>query len=146
MQNASANAQVSAADLENMQLSEQALLATDYFSLAAQDMQQAVLQNTIDAYAKNLQLTMDRYGGGVASKSDISLAQTQLASAKAQSTDLRITRAEDENAIAVLTGQLPSSLTIGTVKIDGPPQPIPIAVPSRSFSSGVLTSRRMSVR
>ena len=68
---------MSAADLENMRLSEQALLATDYFSLSAQDMQEALLLDTIDAYAKNLQLTEDRYGGGVASKSDITLAQTQ---------------------------------------------------------------------
>jgi NodT family efflux transporter outer membrane factor (OMF) lipoprotein len=131
VQNASANAQVSAADLENIQLSAQALLATDYFSLVAEDMQQAILLNTIDAYAKNLQLTMDRYGGGVASKSDISLAQTQLANARAQSTDLRIARAEFEHAIAVLTGQLPSSLAIGPGKIDGPPPSIPIAVASQ---------------
>ena len=130
VQNASANAQVSAADLENLRLSEQSLLATDYFSLAAEDMQQAVLLNTIDAYTKNLQLTMDRYGGGVASKSDITLAQTQLASAQVQSTDLHIARADFEHAIAVLTGQLPASLTIGTSKISGPPPSIPMAVPS----------------
>ncbi len=130
VQNASANAQVSAADLVNLQLSEQALLATDYFSLAAQDMQQTVLQTTIEAYAKNLQLTMDRYGGGVASKSDITLAQTQLAGAKAQSTDLRIARAQFEHAIAVLTGQAPASLTIGATKISDAPPPIPLAIPS----------------
>lgn len=131
VQNAAANAQVSAADLENMRLSEQALLATDYFSLAAEDMQEAVLLDTIKAYAKNLQLTIDRYGGGVASKSDITLAQTQLAGAKAQATDVRITRSQLEHAIAVLTGQLPSALTIGTSKIGGPPPPIPLAVPSQ---------------
>jgi NodT family efflux transporter outer membrane factor (OMF) lipoprotein len=131
VQNASANAQVSAADLVNLQLSEQALLATDYFSLAAQDMQQTILQTTIEAYAKNLQLTMDRYGGGVASKSDITLAQTQLAGAKAQSTDLRIARAQFEHAIAVLTGQPPASLTIGATKISEPPPPIPLVIPSQ---------------
>src|SRR6202522_4564268 len=37
------SAQVSAADLENMRLSQQALLATDYFLMAAQDMQIAIL-------------------------------------------------------------------------------------------------------
>ena len=39
VENAVANAQVSAADLENLRLSQQALLATDYFLLAAHDMQ-----------------------------------------------------------------------------------------------------------
>ena len=130
VENASANAEVSAADLENIRLSEQALLATDYFLLAAQDMQLKVLAGTIESYAKNLKLTVDRHAGGVASKSDITLAQTQLASAKAQSTDMRVARAQDEHAIAVLIGQPPSSLEIATTLIKGPPPPIPIGVPS----------------
>lgn len=108
VQNAARNAQLSAADLQNVKLSEQALLATDYFSLAAEDMQEGILHDTIDAYQKNLQLTINRYNGGVASKSDITLAQTQLAGAQAQSTDLHIARAQYEHAIAVLTGRPPS--------------------------------------
>jgi NodT family efflux transporter outer membrane factor (OMF) lipoprotein len=131
VENAVESAQVSAADLENIRLSQQALLATDYFLLSAQDMQGKVLQDTIVAYDKNLQLTINRYNGGVASKSDITLAQTQLAGAKAQYTDLRITRAQDEHAIAMLTGQAPASLEIGTTTIAGPPPPIPMAVPSQ---------------
>lgn len=131
VENAVDNAQVSAADLENLRLSAQALLASDYFALAAQDMQQAILRDTIDAYEKNLQLTINRYNGGVASKSDVTLAQTQLAGARAQSTETRITRAQFEHAIAALTGQPPSALDIGVSKIAGPPPPIPIAVPSQ---------------
>ena len=131
VENAVENAQVSAADLENIRLSAQALLATDYFLLSAQDMQQTVLQNTIDSYEKNLQLTMNRYNGGVASKSDVTLAQTQLAGAKAQSTDLRVARAQFEHAIAMLTGQPPASLEIGATKIAEAPPPIPLAVPSQ---------------
>ena len=127
---ATESAQVSAADLENIRLSTQALLATDYFIVAGNDMQQAILQNTIEAYRRNLQLTINRYNGGVASKSDVTLAQTQLAGAQAQSTDLRIARAANEHAIAVLTGQPPAGLSIPVRKIDGPPPPIPVAVPS----------------
>jgi NodT family efflux transporter outer membrane factor (OMF) lipoprotein len=130
VENAVSNAQVSAADLENLRLSQQALLATDYFLLAAQDMQLKVLSDTIEAYEKNLQLTVNRYGGGVASKSDITLAQTQLAGAKAQSTEMRIARAQDEHAIAMLTGQQPASLEIGPSTIATPPPPIPMYVPS----------------
>jgi NodT family efflux transporter outer membrane factor (OMF) lipoprotein len=130
VENAVSNAQVSAADLENIRLSQQALLATDYFLLSAQDMQLQVLSNTIETYEKNLQLTTNRYNGGVASKSDITLAQTQLASAKAQSTQMRISRAQYEHAIATLTGQPAAALEIGTSKINGPPPPIPMSVPS----------------
>jgi len=131
IENAVSNAQVSAADLENIRLSQQALLATDYFLLAAQDMQLNLLSNTIEAYDKNLQLTINRHSGGVASRSDITLAQTQLAGAQAQSTQMRIARAQDEHAIAMLTGQLPASLEIGASKIGGPPPPIPVAIPSQ---------------
>jgi NodT family efflux transporter outer membrane factor (OMF) lipoprotein len=131
VENAVSNAQVSAADLENVRLSQQALLATDYFLLAAQDMQLNLLSDTIGAYEKNLQLTVNRHSGGVASRSDVTLAQTQLAGARAQSTQMRIARAQDEHAIAMLTGQLPASLQIGATKIDGPPPPIPVAVPSQ---------------
>jgi len=131
VENATANAQVSAADLENIRLSQQALLATDYFLLAAQDMQLKILAATIGTYQKNLQLTINRHAGGVASKSDITLAETQLASAQAQSTDMRIARAQDEHAIAILTGQLPSSLEIAATEIAGPPPPIPVSLPSQ---------------
>jgi NodT family efflux transporter outer membrane factor (OMF) lipoprotein len=131
VENAVNNAQVSAADLENIRLSQQALLATDYFLLSAEDMQLKVLSDTIVAYEKNLQLTTNRYNGGVASKSDITLAQTQLSGAKAQSIDIHIARSQDEHAIAMLTGQLPSSLEIGVSQIGGPPPPIPMGIPSQ---------------
>jgi NodT family efflux transporter outer membrane factor (OMF) lipoprotein len=131
VENAVSNAQVSAADIENIRLSQQALLATDYFSLAAEDMQLSLLQDTIDAYQRNLQLTSDRFRFGLAARSDVSLAETQLAGAKAQATETRVARAQFEHAIAVLTGQLPSSLDIGASKIAAPPPPIPVAVPSQ---------------
>jgi NodT family efflux transporter outer membrane factor (OMF) lipoprotein len=131
VENAVANAQVSAADLENVRLSEQALLATDYFLMAAQDMQIQILADTIESYQKNLDLTINRHAGGVASRSDITLAQTQLAGAKAQSAQMYIARVQAENAMAMLTGQLPSALEIGVSKISAPPPPIPLGVPSQ---------------
>jgi NodT family efflux transporter outer membrane factor (OMF) lipoprotein len=131
VQNAVSNAQMSAADLENIRLSQQALLATDYFLLAAQDMQIQVLRGTIESYQKNLQLTINRHAGGVASRSDITLAQTQLAGALAQSTQMRVARAQYEHAIAMLTGQPPASLEIAATKIGGPPPPIPMGIPSQ---------------
>jgi NodT family efflux transporter outer membrane factor (OMF) lipoprotein len=44
---------------------------------------------------------------------------------------MHIARAQDEHAIAMLTGQLPSSLDIGPGKISAPPPPIPTGVPSQ---------------
>ena len=45
-------------------------------------------------------------------------------------TDLRIGRATNEHAIAVLIGRTPSELSIPAATIKGPPPPIPVAVPS----------------
>jgi outer membrane protein TolC len=78
VENANANAQVSAADLENMRLTLQATLATDYFTLLSTDMQIKLLDDTNKAYEKYLELTQNRYNGGIAAKSDVTLAQTQL--------------------------------------------------------------------
>ncbi len=131
VENAVENAQAGVANIENIRLSQQALLATDYFLLAAQDMQMNILTSTIQTYDRNLQLVTNRHAGGVASRSDVTLAQTQLAGAKAQFTDLHIARAVDEHAIAILIGQAPAALAVPPTKIAGPPPPIPVGVPSR---------------
>jgi len=131
VENASANAQVSAADLENIRLSTQAAIATDYFEIMGNDMQTAVLTDTIAAYQKNLELTINRFNGGVAARSDVALAQTQLQGARAQQTDLKVTRSQLEHAIAMLTGRPPQAVEIPIGKIAAPPPPIPLAVPSQ---------------
>jgi NodT family efflux transporter outer membrane factor (OMF) lipoprotein len=148
VQSAVNSAQVSAADLENIRLAEQALVATDYFSMAGADMQQALLHDTIQAYEQNLQLTIDRFNGGVASKSDIDLAQTQLAGARAQNTDLHIARAQFEHSIAMLTGQTPASVELEATKISAPPPPIPIGIASQLLERRpdiAETERRIAV-
>jgi len=130
VQNATANAQASAADLQNMRLSLQSELAVDYFQLLGLDMEEKLLSDTLAAYEKAVKLTIDRFNGGVASKADVALAQTQLASTRSQLTDFGVVRSELEHAIAVLTGQPPSALTIAPGKIQAPPPPIPAGVPS----------------
>ena len=131
VEGATDNAQGSAALIENVRLAQQSLLATDYFALAANEMQQAVLKESIEAYQKNVQLASDRFKFGVASRSDIALAQAQLAGTQAQSADLHVAHAQLEHAIATITGQPASALTIHASKIAGPPPPIPLAVPSK---------------
>lgn len=130
VENATLNAQSSAADLENIKLSIQSELATDYFLLLALDMEQALYTTTITAYERALKLTVDRFNGGVASKADVLQAQTQLASTRAQATSLNAQRSQFEHAIAVLTGQPPANLTLGTGSIQAPPPPIPTGLPS----------------
>ncbi|MDQ1470810.1 MAG: hypothetical protein QOJ99_2290 [Bryobacterales bacterium] len=130
VENSVDNAQVFAADLENLRLSLQATLAADYFALLGNDMQLALLNNTITGYQQYLTLTVNRFNGGVASRADVTLAQTQLYTTQAQATDLDVNRNQLEHAIAVLTGQPPSALAIPRGQIAALPPPIPTAVPS----------------
>jgi len=109
---AQAGYQASADDLAAARLSAQATLAQTYFLLRAAEIQQSLLERTVKGYQRALDLTQARYDGGVAARSDVLLAQTQLNSTQAQAIDTSTQRAQLEHAIAVLLGLPPSSLTI----------------------------------
>ena len=123
-------AQLSAANLENLRLSLQATLAVDYFSILSTDMQLKLLGDSITSYQTYLDLTNNRYAGGVASKADVYLAETQLYTTQAAAIDLQATRHTFEHAIAVLIGQPPANFTMPAGTISTPPPPIPVGVPS----------------
>jgi NodT family efflux transporter outer membrane factor (OMF) lipoprotein len=131
VENATELAQASAATLENTRLLYQTDLATDYYELLSTDMQEKLLDDTIVAYDKALQLTINRFNGGVASQADVAQARTQVDTTRADRTDLDVTRAQYEHAIAMLTGRPPSELTIPPGKINGPPPPVPVGLPSQ---------------
>lgn len=109
---AQASLQASADELAAARLSAQALLAQTYFSLRTADAQLSLLERSVAAYQRSLDLTQVRYDGGVAARSDVLQAQTQLKSTLAQAADLRAQRAQLEHAIAVLLGVPPSSLRL----------------------------------
>ena len=109
--------QASDADLENARLSLHAELAMDYFGLRVADAQTELLNDTVKAYENALQLTRDRYEGGVSPQSDVTQAQTQLDQALVQRTDLEVQRTEYEHAIAVLIGKPPAAFTLQPVSL-----------------------------
>jgi len=125
-----ATAQASAADLETARLSIHAELATDYLQLRGLDEQQRLFDATVAAYERALELTMNRYNEGVSSGVDVAQAQTQLETARAQALDIRIARAQFENAIAILIGKPPAELTIPPGSLAVNPPVIPIGLPS----------------
>src|SRR4029453_16237382 len=105
-------AQASAADLESARLLYESELAADYFQARGLDADRGLLEETVRSYEQYLQLTQDRFKGGVVSMADVALAETQLEGARAQLADVGIARAQFEHAIAVLTGRAPSELSI----------------------------------
>jgi NodT family efflux transporter outer membrane factor (OMF) lipoprotein len=125
-----ASAQASAADLANARLLAQAQVALDYFQLRTVDAQRQLLEDTVSAYTKNLELIRNRYAAGVAAKVDVVTAETQLKSTQAQAIDLGVQRAQLEHAIAILTGRPPSELTIPPLRMDTAVPAIPSEIPS----------------
>lgn len=125
-----ANAQASAADLENTRLTAQSELAVDYFQLHGQDALKQLLDSTVIAYEESLKLTTALYETGIDSDEAVAQAETQLEATKAEATNLGILRAQYEHAIALLVGQPASSLTITVQPLKTPPPAIPFGVPS----------------
>ncbi len=125
-----AGQQSAAADLANARLSAQATLAQTYFSLRALDANQKLLDETVAAYQRSLQLTQNQYAAGVAARSDVIQAQTQLQSAQASAIDNGVQRAQDEHAIAVLVGEPASSFSLPPMPLTATPPAVPAQVPS----------------
>jgi NodT family efflux transporter outer membrane factor (OMF) lipoprotein len=120
------NARASAAQLVNTLLSTQTTLAGDYFQLRIADEERRVLDNTLQDFRANLHLVQTLYDNGLDSEEDLAQAETQVKSAEAQSTDLGVTRATYEHAIAVLVGVPPSDFSLPYVRFNQTLPPIPV--------------------
>ena len=134
-----ASAQASAADLASIRLSAQTALAQNYFQLCALDAQKKLFAATVSAYQRFLDLTKNRYAGGVASKADVLQADTQLKTTQAQAIALGVQRAQLEHAIAMLIGKSASVFSIPETPLSLTPPTIPVSVPS------VLLERRPDI-
>jgi NodT family efflux transporter outer membrane factor (OMF) lipoprotein len=125
-----ASAQASAADLAAARLSTQATLATDYIGLRIIDAQKQLYAETIEAYRRSLQITQNRYQAGVAAKSEVITAQTQLQGAQSQLIGLDVQRSQLEHAIAVLIGRPPADFALAAVALSTEIPVAPAGVPS----------------
>jgi NodT family efflux transporter outer membrane factor (OMF) lipoprotein len=124
------NAQATAGDLESVNLSLHAELATDYFVLRTLDAEIDLLNSTVAAYQKALELTQNRFSGGVASQVDVAQAETQLETTRAQMVDLGVQRAANEHAIAVLIGAPAPTFQLQPSPLANTPPVVPPGVPS----------------
>ena len=128
---ASANtAQSVAALIESARLLYQAELAEDYFQLHGSDADAALFQQADESYKEYLQLTRDRYAGGVATDGDVAQAETQLYTTQAQLADLGVERSQLEHAMAILIGKPPAELSVPSAPVPFGFPRIPVSLPS----------------
>jgi NodT family efflux transporter outer membrane factor (OMF) lipoprotein len=123
-------AQVSAVDLENERLSEQASLAEIFFEIRGQDNLQRIFDETVEADQKAYDLTRSLYEAGIDDQISVVEAETTLRSAQAGATNVGIARAQFEHAIAVLVGKAAFNFSIPVKPMIVAPPPIPIGIPS----------------
>jgi NodT family efflux transporter outer membrane factor (OMF) lipoprotein len=107
-------AQVSAADLENEKLVEEASLAEFFFELRGQDALQKILDDTVKADQNTLDLTKTLYDTGVDNYISVVVA-----------------RAQYQHAIAMLIGKPATDFTVPVRPVLVAPPPIPTGVPAQ---------------
>jgi NodT family efflux transporter outer membrane factor (OMF) lipoprotein len=125
------NAQLSAADLENEKLTEQASLAVFFFEIRGQDELQKVLNDTVAADQKSLDLTRARYETGVDDRISMVEAENTLQNTRSAAINVGVARSQFEHAIALLVGTNASGFSIPVRPVTTAPPPIPIGLPSQ---------------
>jgi NodT family efflux transporter outer membrane factor (OMF) lipoprotein len=124
-------AQLTAADLENERLTEQASLAEYFFEIRGQDALQQILDETVEADKKAVSSEQARYDNGVDDQISLVEAQTTLQIAQSEAINNKIARSQYEHAIATLTGKPASTFSIPVVPKTSAPPSIPVGVPSQ---------------
>ena len=127
---AEASYQAGAADLENVRLLITSQLAGDYFNLRQLDSELAILNRTVDALQRGLDLVNSRHQGGVASGLDVAQEETLLNTTRTQAVLLLQQRKQLENAIAVLLGQPAPDFHLPSKVLNAEPPPLDVGLPS----------------
>jgi NodT family efflux transporter outer membrane factor (OMF) lipoprotein len=124
-------AQVSAADLENERLIEQASLAEYYFELRGQDALQDIYNKTVEAQKTSLELTRVLVETGIDNPEDVAQAEVTLANTEATAVGIATNRAIYEHAMATLIGKPASSFSMPVKALSTPVPAVPVDIPSK---------------
>ena len=115
-------------------------VASDYFALLDMDLQLQITRDTVKTQEDAVKLTQFRLEHGVATALDVLQARQVLDTANAQIPELERQIGVEEDAISVLLGDYPHSVTRGLRLVD---QPFPTEVPAGLPSS--LLERRPDI-
>jgi multidrug efflux system outer membrane protein len=124
-----------AAVFESVRLSLSAQVAENYFTLRGLDQEHALLRETADLWRRELDLVNARLKNGAATDLDRARAETELASAEAQTAAVSRQRETVQDALAVLVGAPASSFSISenpsnALTLDARVPSVPAGLPS----------------
>lgn len=135
-ESAHAEAQASFAAFHNVLLTLHSDVAQNYFALRALDAEMATVTNTVTLRKAEVKLVRDRFEAGIGNELDVARAETELATTEADAASLAKSRAELENALAILVGENPAGFRLAAlsggdgVQWNPPPPEIPAGLPS----------------
>ncbi|HTV95703.1 MAG TPA: efflux transporter outer membrane subunit [Steroidobacteraceae bacterium] len=126
-----AGVQVSEANLASARLSAQATLATDYFDLRATDSLRTLLTRAAGLDQRALEIAQNQLRSGTATSGDVAAARSALEATQAQLIGVEQQRGTYEHAIAMLSGHLPSEVSIAAAPLKATVPQVPLTLPSQ---------------
>src|SRR5207245_7145989 len=102
----------------------------DYYNLLETDAERQVLTSTMRGMQRAVDLTTNRFRGGLTSQLEVKQAETLLNQTKAQAEALDVQRSQLEHAIAVLEGEAASDFSIPRSPLSGLPPAVPSGLPA----------------
>lgn len=128
---AEAGVAASAASAEAASLSVSAATATGYITLLALDARMSVLERTVEARRQALKFARDRAEVGYTSQLELRQAEAEYEATVQLVPQIKTQIARQENALSVLTGELPGAITRGRMLADLRLPSAPAVLPSQ---------------
>jgi multidrug efflux system outer membrane protein len=125
-----ATADATAADYNNVLLSLNGDVASNYYFLRSYDTELEAINHTVASQENSLGLIRQRFTAGTIPETDLAKAESELATTKADRADIQRQREETVSVLAVLCGQPASTFSIAPRSLSGNPPQIPAGVPA----------------
>ena len=126
----SAAAQASYATLAAARLSAQSSLVTNYYSLRISDERKRLLEASVAAYARAMEIVGNQMNAGTVSQLNLAQAQALYEQTRAQLVAEAANRAQFEHAIAALIGKAPAEFSLPPARISDTVPTVEAGVPS----------------
>jgi multidrug efflux system outer membrane protein len=127
---AQAEAQAGASEYANVLLGLTGDVAGDYFLLRQLDAATDILNRTIALREKAVNITRQRFHAGLSPELDFNRAQTELAQTHIDLADTVRRRADLQDALALLCGQISTQFKIAPAPPPAAIPPVPLGLPS----------------